>query len=182
MIYAVANRTPEIENDVWVAESATVVGTVRLGREASVWFGAVVRGDNDWIAIGARTNVQDGCVLHADEGVPLTIGEGVTIGHLAMLHGCTIAGGCLIGIGAVVLNRARVGEGSLVGAKALVTEDMQIPAGVLVLGSPARVVRPLTPEESSGLRDASAHYTAQARRFRETLRPLGRSARGGRAS
>lgn len=171
MPHIVSGRTPVLEQDVWIAPSATVVGTVRLGREVSVWFGAVIGGDNDWITIGARTNVQDGCVLHADEGVPLTIGEGVTIGHMAMLHGCTVGNGCLIGIGAVVLNRARVGAGSLVGAKALVTQDMQIPPGVLALGSPAKVIRPLTAEETRELEAASAHYVAQARRFRETLRP-----------
>jgi len=172
MIFAVDDRVPVVAEDAWVAESATVVGTVRLGPEVNVWFGAVIRGDNDWITIGARTNVQDGCVLHADEGVPLAIGAGVTIGHMAMLHGCTIEDGCLIGIGAVVLNGARVGQGSLIGAKALVTEDMVIPPGVLVLGSPGKVVRDLRPSEVRALAEAPAHYVAQARRFRSALRPM----------
>lgn len=172
MIHAVGDRVPIIEEGVWVADSATVVGTVRLGHDVSVWFGAVIRGDNDCITIGARTNIQDGCVLHADEGVPLTIGARVTVGHMAMLHGCTVGDGALIGIGAVVLNRARIGAGALIGAKALVLEEMEIPPGALVLGAPAKVVRALRPDEVRALEEASGHYCEQARRFRDTLRPF----------
>lgn len=172
MIHTLADRVPVLEEGVWVADSATVVGTVRLGREVNVWFGAVIRGDNDWITIGARTNIQDGCVLHADEGVPLAIGARVTVGHMAMLHGCTVGDGALVGIGAVVLNRAKIGAGSLIGAKALVLEETVIPPGVLVLGSPAKVVRALRPDELRALEEASGHYCDQARRFRETLRPF----------
>lgn len=171
-IYALGDRRPSFGEGSWIAHNATVIGSVTAGRNVNIWYNVVVRGDNDPITIGDDTNIQDGSVLHNDDGIPLTIGTHVTVGHMAMLHGCTIEDGCLIGIGAVVLNGARVGQGSLIGAKALVTEDMVIPPGVLVLGSPGKVVRDLRPSEVRALAEAPAHYVAQARRFRSALRPM----------
>ncbi len=149
----------------WIAPNATVIGNVRLLAGASVWFGAVVRGDNELIAIGERSNVQDGAVLHTDPGFPLTIGADCTIGHQAMLHGCTIGEGSLIGIGAVVLNGARVGRNCLIGAKSLIPEGRDIPDGSLVMGLPGKVVRSLTPAEIDGLKRSAAHYVANWQRF-----------------
>jgi len=149
----------------WVAESAQVIGNVALGEAASVWFGAVLRGDNEPITVGARSNIQDLCVLHTDPGFPLVIGEGCTIGHRAILHGCTIGNNSLIGMGATVLNGAVVGENCLIGAGALVTEGKEIPAGSLVVGAPGRVVRTLTPDEIAGLRRSAERYVANARRY-----------------
>lgn len=175
MIHALGDRTPIIDPTAWVAPNATIIGTVRVLAEASVWFGAVVRGDNDRITIGARSNVQDMCILHTDDGILLDIGEGVTVGHGAVLHGCTIGSGSLIGIGAVVLNHAKIGAGTILGARTFVPEGREIPPGVLAFGSPARVVRPLTEEERASLRDAEAHYVAKAKRFRSELREVGLS-------
>ncbi len=157
----------------WVAPGAHVVGDVRIGEDVSVWFGAVIRGDNEPIVIGARSNIQDLSVLHSDPGTPLTIGEGVTVGHKVTLHGCAIGGNSLIGIGAIILNRARIGANSLVGAGALVTEGKAFPDGVLIMGTPARVVRDLTPEQIEGLKRSADHYVANARRFAEALVALG---------
>jgi carbonic anhydrase/acetyltransferase-like protein (isoleucine patch superfamily) len=176
MIYTLDDRAIETEGDLYVAPSARVIGRVRFGHEANVWFNVVIRGDEDVITIGPRTNVQDGSVLHVDAGVPLTVGAGVTIGHCVMLHGCTIGDGSLIGIGATVLNHARVGARSIVGAHALVTEGKEFPDGVLILGSPAKVVRELTDEELAGLEAAAAHYVENARRFRRALAPDARYA------
>lgn len=172
MIYTVGDRRPEFRGDYYVAPDATVIGSVVLGRDASVWFQSVVRGDNDLITIGDRSNVQDACVLHVDEGVPLTIGAGVSLGHQVMLHGCTIEDGCLIGINATVLNHTVVGAGSIVGANALIAEGKEIPPRSLVLGSPGRVVRTLTEEQSAGLLAIAQHYVDKAKLYRETLRPL----------
>jgi carbonic anhydrase/acetyltransferase-like protein (isoleucine patch superfamily) len=149
----------------FVAPNATVVGRVELGKDASVWFGAVIRADNDVISIGEATNVQDGCILHTDEGMPMRIGARVTIGHAAVLHGCTIEDEVLIGIGAVVLNHARIARHCIVGARALVTEGKQFPERSLIIGSPARAVRTLTDEEVASIGAAAAHYVANARRF-----------------
>jgi len=144
-----------------------------VGEDASIWFGTVVRGDCETITIGAGSNVQDASVLHADFGMPIVIGERVTVGHQVMLHGCTIGDGSLIGIGAVVPNGAKIGRNCLVGAGALVTEGKEFPDGSMILGSPARVVRELTPEQIEGLRQSAQHYIENARRFRSTLRRIG---------
>ena len=149
----------------WVAPNATLIGRVILRRNASVWFNAVLRGDNERIIVGEDSNVQDGAVLHTDMGSPLTIGREVTIGHLAMLHGCEIGDGSLIGIGAVVLNGARIGRGCLIGAKALVGEGKVIPDGAVVMGAPGRVVRTLEPGPREALRLGAVHYVQNWRRY-----------------
>ena len=172
-IYTLGDRKPILGRDAWIAPNATVIGDVRLGDEASIWWNAALRADNDTITIGAGTNIQDGSVLHADEGVPLTLGERVTVGHLVMLHGCTIGDDSLVGIGAVVLNGARIGRNCLVGARALVTEGKEFPDGSMILGSPAKLVRPLTDDEIAGLRRSAQSYVANARRFRAGLQKVG---------
>lgn len=170
MIHALGDDVPEFEGGRhFVADNATIIGKVRLLDEASVWFNAVLRGDNEWIVIGRRSNVQDGSVLHTDPGFELTIGDGVTIGHKAMLHGCLVGSGSLIGIGSTLLNGCRIGENSIVGAQALVTEGKHFPDGVLIIGAPARVARELTDEEIAGIRASAGHYVDNARRYLETL-------------
>ena len=169
-LYEVAGRSPQVAQTAWVADSAQVMGRVRLAAGASVWFGCVLRGDVDDISIGEESNIQDGSVLHVDPGVPLHVGARVTVGHKAMLHGCTVGDESLIGIGAVVLNGARIGRHCLVGAGALVTEGKEFADGSLIVGAPARVVRQLTPEEIEGLRHSAQHYVENAERFRTTLR------------
>ncbi|MEO7245498.1 MAG: gamma carbonic anhydrase family protein [Rubrivivax sp.] len=169
-IYQIEEHQPHIAPDAWVAGSASVIGRVRIGARASVWYGAVLRGDNDLISLGAGSNVQDGSVLHTDSGVALDIGEGVTIGHQVMLHGCTVGAGSLIGIQSVVLNGARIGSHCLIGAKSLVTEGKEFPDGALILGSPAKVVRMLTAEQIESLRWSAAHYVEQAMRHRRAQR------------
>ena len=169
MIYTLGERRPSFKGNYYVAPDAAVIGSVAMGNDASVWFQSVVRGDNDLITIGERSNVQDACVLHVDEGVPLTIGTNVSLGHQVMLHGCTIEDGCLIGINAVVLNHAVIGEGSLVGANALVAEGKTIPPRSLVLGSPGRVVRTLTDEQVADIQHIAQHYVDKARQYREEL-------------
>lgn len=164
-IYQLEGIAPRISDSAWVADSAQVMGNVELAEDASIWFGVVVRGDTEIIRIGQRTNIQDLCVLHADVGMPLTVGDDVTVGHQVMLHGCTIGDGSLIGIGAVVLNGAKIGKGCLVGAGSLVTEGKEFPDGSMILGSPAKVVRQLTPEQLEGLRLSAQHYVSNARRF-----------------
>ena len=173
-VFALDDVSPELpeEGTYWIAPDASVVGNVKMAADASIWFGAVVRGDNEPIMIGARSNIQDGSVLHSDPGAPLTIGEGVTVGHKVVLHGCTIGDSSLIGIGAVVLNRARIGRNSLVGAGALITEGKAFPDGVLIVGSPARVVRELTPEQIEGLKRSAEHYVGNARRFAKRLKKI----------
>ena len=171
-IYELDGVAPDVAGTAWVADSAQVMGKVVLREDASVWFGTVVRGDTECITIGAGTNVQDASVLHADFGQPLVIGERVTVGHKVMLHGCTIGDESLIGIGAVVLNGAKIGKNCLVGAGSLVTEGKEFPDGSMILGSPARVVRQLTPEQIEGLRQSARHYMENARRFKAGLRQL----------
>lgn len=170
-IYSLGELVPQLPSDgrFWIAPGAQVVGNVMLGDEASIWFNAVVRGDNEPITIGARTNIQDGSVLHSDPGSPLTIGEGVTVGHKVTLHGCTVGDNSLIGIGAVILNRAVIGRDSIVGAGSLVPEGKTFPDGVLLLGSPARVVRELTVEQIAVLKRSADHYVTNAERFRTSL-------------
>ena len=158
------------DGEYWVAPNATLVGNVVLHRNASVWFGAVLRGDNDPIVIGENTNVQDGSVLHTDDGVPLTLGAGVTVGHMAMLHGCTVGDNSLIGIGAVVLNGAQIGRNCLIGARALVTEGKVIPDNSLVIGAPGKVARVLEAAEIEGLRHSAAHYVQNWKRFAAELK------------
>jgi carbonic anhydrase/acetyltransferase-like protein (isoleucine patch superfamily) len=172
-IYELDGVGPNIAPSAWVADSAEVIGKVTLAVDASVWFGTVIRGDTDAITVGARTNVQDGSVLHADFGKPLVIGDDVTIGHKVMLHGCAIGDGSLIGIGAVVLNGAKIGRGCIVGAGALVTEGKEFPDGSMILGSPAKVVRELSAEQQSALRMSAAHYVENARRFKNGLKKTG---------
>ncbi|MDP2006560.1 MAG: gamma carbonic anhydrase family protein [Rubrivivax sp.] len=171
-IYQLGDDAPRIAPTAWVAESAQVIGRVQLGEAASVWYGAVLRGDNEWITLGARSNVQDGSVLHTDMGSPLTLGDGVTVGHQAMLHGCTVGDGSLIGIQAVVLNGAKIGRNCLVGAGALVTEGKEFPDNSLILGSPARVVRELTPEQAARLQRSALGYVANADRHRTQLKKI----------
>ena len=172
-IYAIDGVAPHIAATAWVADSAQVMGQVELGEGASVWFGAVVRGDTDRITIGAGSNIQDASVLHADAGQPLLLGERVTVGHQVVLHGCTIGDESLIGIGAVVLNGAKIGKNCLVGAGALVTEGKEFPDGSMILGSPAKALRQLTPAQIEGLRQSARHYTDNARRFRDGLQKIG---------
>lgn len=172
MIYALDDFTPELAEGVWVAPDANVIGRVRLEAGASVWFGATLRGDNEWITIGAGSNIQETSLLHTDMGYPLTIGRDCTIGHSVILHGCTIGEESLIGMGATVLNGARIGRNCLIGAGALITEGKEIPDGSLVMGSPGRVVRQLDAQAIDGLRQAAAGYQANARRFAAGLRPL----------
>lgn len=171
-IYELDGAAPRIADSAWVADSAQVMGNVELADDASVWFGAVIRGDTETIRIGRRSNIQDMSVLHADVGMPLTLGDDVTVGHKVMLHGCTIGDGSLIGIGAVVLNGAKIGKGCLVGAGSLVTEGKEFPDGSMILGSPARVVRQLTPEQLEGLRMSAMHYVSNAIRFRAGLKKI----------
>jgi carbonic anhydrase/acetyltransferase-like protein (isoleucine patch superfamily) len=171
-VYALGEWIPALAPESYVAPGATVIGWVTLAPEASVWPGAVIRGDNEPIVVGARSNVQDGAVLHTDPGFALTVGADVTIGHQAMLHGCTIGEGSLIGIQAVVLNGAVVGKGSLVGAGALITERKVFPDHALILGTPARVVRTLTPVEHARLLENAAVYVRRAADYRQRLRRL----------
>lgn len=169
-VYSLGERKVEFRGPDWyIAPDATVVGAVIIGNETSIWFKSVVRGDNDLITIGDRTNIQDTCVLHPDPGIPLTVGSNVSVGHMVMLHGCTIGDGCLIGIGAVVMNHAVIGERTLIGANTLIPEGKKIPGGVLVLGQPGKVVRALKPEEFEALRYAADSYVAKASRYRREL-------------
>ena len=172
-LYALDGKSPVLpeDGDFWVAPGAAVIGNVILRAGASVWFNAVLRGDNELIEIGEGTNVQEATVMHTDPGCPLTIGANCTIGHKAMLHGCTIGEGSLIGMGATVLNRAVIGKGCLIGAGALITEGKVIPDGSLVMGSPGKVVRQLDDAAKAGLLASAAHYRANMRRFRAGLTP-----------
>ena len=170
MQFSLDGIAPETgEADLWIAPTAVLIGKVRLEAESSVWWGAVLRGDTELITLGRRSNVQDNCVLHTDEGFPLTIGADVTVGHLAILHGCTIGEGSRIGMGAVILNGARIGRGCLIGGKALIGEGKEIPDNSLVKGIPGKVVGELGPEQLSGLRESAASYVRRWRRYRAGL-------------
>ena len=171
-VYQLGDQVPRIADSAWVADSAQVIGDVELAADASVWFGAVLRGDNEPIRIGAGSNVQDGSVLHTDPGFPLTVGERVTVGHQAMLHGCTIGDGTLIGIQAVVLNGAKIGRHCLVAAGAVVTGGKEFADGSLIVGSPAKDLRPLTPEQIERQLDGAERYIEKARRFRNELKSI----------
>lgn len=166
MIRALGERRPVLEGEGhFVADNASVIGHVRLARRSSVWFNCVLRGDNEWIELGEGSNVQDGSVLHTDIGFPLTIGPGVTIGHMVMLHGCTVEANALVGIGSVVLNGAVIPGNSIVGARALVTEGKTFPEGSLILGAPAKVVRELSDDEIAMITASADHYVENASRY-----------------
>ena len=169
--YKLGDRSPSvpIDGEYWIAPTATVLGNVIMQKNASVWFGAVVRGDNEPITIGENSNVQDNSVLHTDIGFPLTIGAGVTVGHLVMLHGCTIGDGSLIGIGAIVLNGARIGRNCLIGAGALITEGKEIPDNSMVVGSPGKVIRTLSEDQLAGIAAGAAHYVENWKRYAADL-------------
>jgi carbonic anhydrase/acetyltransferase-like protein (isoleucine patch superfamily) len=173
-VYALDDIEPVLPepNRFWIAPDAHVIGRVRLGLDASIWFGAVLRGDNEWIEIGERTNIQEGSLLHTDMGFPMTIGPGCTIGHHAVLHGCTIGPNSLVGMGATVLNGARIGANSLVGANALVTEGKEFPEGSLIVGAPARAVRTLDAAAVEGLRETARHYIENWNRFARGCRRI----------
>ncbi len=173
MIYQLDDRRVRAEGDYFVADSASVIGSVHLGDNASVWFGAVLRGDNDWLTVGSHSNVQDLAVLHTDPGYPLTIGAYCTIGHKVMLHGCTIGDNSLIGINAVILNGARIGRNCLIGAGALITEGKEIPDGSLVVGAPGKVARVLTAEQIAGLTRSAEGYVRNFKRFKLGLQAQG---------
>lgn len=172
MIYELDGVAPLIAGDAWVAPDANLMGRVVVEADASVWFGVTARGDTEEIRIGLGSNVQENCVLHTDLGFPLTIGADCTIGHKAMLHGCTIGDGSLIGMGAIVLNGAKIGKGCLIGAGALVTEGKEIPDGSLVMGAPGKVVRQLDEVAQGKLLESAEHYRQNARRFAKGLKPV----------
>ena len=173
-VYALGELRPSLPPDdrVWIAPDAHVIGRVILGADTGIWFCAVLRGDNEPIAIGEGTNVQDGAVLHTDPGFPLTIGRGCTIGHRAIVHGCTIEDNCLVGMGATIMNGARIGAGSIVGANALVTENKVFLPNSLIVGSPARAIKALDEAARVGLEISATYYAQNARRFRTTLSRL----------
>jgi len=169
-LYEIDDRFPQLADGAWAAPSADLIGDVRLGARASVWFGAVIRADNTPIILGEETNFQDGAIGHSDPGAPLTIGARVTVGHQAILHGCTVADDCLIGMGARVLNGAYLGRECLVGANALITEGKRFGEGGLIVGAPARLVRPLSDTEKAALRLSAAHYADKAARYATGLK------------
>ncbi|MEZ2332294.1 gamma carbonic anhydrase family protein [Mesorhizobium sp. RCC_202] len=173
-LYAIDGKAPQLEDadTNWIAPDAKLIGDIRIGRNAGFWFGVVIRGDNEPVTIGADTNVQEHTVMHTDPGFPLTIGEGCTIGHRALLHGCSIGDNSLIGMGAIVLNGARIGNNSLVGAGALVTENKVFPDNSLIVGSPAKVIRVLDEAAIERLRVSAAHYVANGKRFKAKLKPV----------
>ena len=176
-IYELDGHVPELPSNgrYWIAPDANLIGRVRLGEDVSIWFGAVLRGDNELIDVGIDSNIQDGAMLHTDPGSPVVIGTGVTVGHHAILHGCAIGRNSLIGMGATILNGARIGTGCLVGANALVTEGKVFADGSLIMGSPAKAVRHLTASESDGLRASAAKYVANGRRYSVGLRHWSRA-------
>ena len=171
MIYALNGIAPHFddESSCWVAPSASVIGDVAIGANVGIWFSAAIRGDTEQISVGANSNIQENCVLHTDPGFPLTIGAGCTIGHKAVLHGCTIGNNSLVGMGAIILNGAVIGDNCLVGAGALVTERKEFAAGSLIIGVPARAVRQLTETEIAGIGRSSAHYVENQQRFAKGL-------------
>jgi len=172
VIYALDGLQPTLGRGAYVAPNAVVVGDVHLGDEASVWFGAVLRGDVERLRVGRWSNVQDNSVLHSDPGSPLIVGERVTVGHGVILHGCRIGDGALIGMGASILNDARIGRNCLVGANALVTEGKEFADGMLIVGSPARAIRPLTPEELERMAGSAGRYVERARLYQKALQPV----------
>ena len=172
MLYKLDKHEPVLDGDYYVADSAIVLGKVRLCKDVSIWFGAVLRGDTELITVGEGSNVQECSVLHTDLGFPLNIGKDVTIGHKVMLHGCTIGDGSLIGINSVVLNGAKIGKGCLIGANALITEGMEVPDGSLVLGSPGKIKGELSEDQQNGLLLSAKHYVQNGKRFKEGLKTI----------
>ncbi|MEW6696762.1 MAG: gamma carbonic anhydrase family protein [Bacillota bacterium] len=166
MILPYLDHSPKINASAYIAPGAVVIGRVELQENVSIWYNAVVRGDVDSVCIGRATNIQDGCLLHQNEGAPLVIGEEVTVGHGAILHGCTVGDGCLIGMGAIILTGAKIGPEALIGAGAVVKEGQEIPPGVLAVGSPARIIRSLSEEERKSLRESARQYQAMAEQHR----------------
>ncbi|WP_039748445.1 gamma carbonic anhydrase family protein [Solimonas variicoloris] len=172
MLYRLGDRHPQFEGPHWIAPNATVIGSVHCAANVSIWFNVTIRGDNDEVRIGENSNIQEGSVLHTDPGLKLVVGANCTIGHMVMLHGCEIGDNTLIGIGAVVLNRAKIGRNCIVGAQSLVTEGKSFPDNSLIVGSPAKVVRTLSDQEVQILKMQALHYVDNARRFAEQLQPL----------
>jgi carbonic anhydrase/acetyltransferase-like protein (isoleucine patch superfamily) len=173
MRYALGDVQPSFDgHDYWIAASADVIGDVKLGSNVSIWWNAVLRGDNEPIVIGENSNVQDCCVLHSDPGFPLTVGAHVSVGHMAMLHGCTVGDGSLIGIGSIVLNGARIGKNCLIGANALITEGKEIPDNSLVMGSPGKVVRDVAPDMTANMKTVCDGYVERWKRYAKEWRPL----------
>ena len=173
MLYRLGDRVPSVHETAFVAPTAQLIGSVLLEENASVWFGAVLRGDNELLRVGRDTNVQDHSVLHTDTGILLTLGRGITVGHKVMLHGCEVGDYSLVGINAVVLNRARIGRYCLIGANALITEGKVIPDGSVVMGAPGKIVRQVTDAERAVLEGSAAHYVGNAQRYKRDLVPLG---------
>ena len=171
-VFRLGSDTPEVNDKAWVAPTAAVMGKVVLEAHSSVWFGAVLRGDNEPIVIGARSNVQDNAVLHTDPGCPLTLGEGVIVGHQAMLHGCTIGDNSLVGIGATILNNAKIGKNCLIGAHALITENKEIPDNSMVVGAPGKIIRTLTDQQVAMLKLNAEIYVKNAERFASDLEQI----------
>ena len=173
MQYALGDTVPKTASDnYWIAPSADVVGDVTLGNNTSVWWGSVLRGDNDPMVIGDNCNIQDGCVLHTDPGFPLTLGDNISVGHMAMLHGCTVGEGSLIGINSVILNGARIGKNCLIGAKALIGEGKEFPDNSLVLGAPGKVIREVSDDQRDLMAHIVASYVARWQRYKKELKPL----------
>ena len=166
MIYDLEKNVPEISADSWVAPNAIIIGKVKLEKNSSIWFNAVLRGDIEKIVIGENSNIQDGSVLHTDPGYPLTVGKGVTVGHMVMLHGCEVSDDTLIGIGSTILNKAKIGKNCIIGANTLVTENKVIPDNSLVLGSPGKVVRKVTDDEIKVIRENAKHYVTNSKRYK----------------
>ena len=166
MIYDLEKNVPEISADSWVAPNAIIIGKVKLEKNSSIWFNAVLRGDIEKIVIGENSNIQDGSVLHTDPGCPLTVGKGVTVGHMVMLHGCEISNDTLIGIGSTILNKAKIGKNCIIGANTLVTENKTIPDNSLVLGSPGKVIRKVTDDEIKVIRENAKHYVKNSKRYK----------------
>ena len=167
MIYDFEKSVPEVHPDAWVASNATLIGKVKLEKNSSIWFNAVLRGDIELITIGENSNIQDGSVLHTDPGYPLTVGQGVTVGHIVMLHGCQIADDTLIGIGSIILNNAKIGKNCIIGANSLITENKIIPDNSLVVGSPGRVLRKVTEEEIKAIHENAKHYVDGSKKYKK---------------
>jgi len=174
-IYELDGQGPDLPADgnYFIADTADVIGKIRLKSQASVWFGAVLRGDNEWIEIGEGSNVQDNCTCHTDKGFPLNIGKNCTVGHNVILHGCTIEDGALVGMGSIVMNGARIGKNSIVGAGSVITEGKEFPENSLIIGSPARVIRTLSPEQVTAMGSAARFYAANGPRFKQGMKKIG---------
>lgn len=174
-LYSLDGTKPETppQGQWWLAPDAHVIGRVRLAAGVGIWFGAVLRGDNEWIEIGEGSNVQDNCTCHTDKGFPLTIGKNCTVGHNVILHGCTIEDGALVGMGSIVMNGARIGKNSIVGAGSVITEGKEFPENSLIIGSPARVIRTLSPEQVSAMGSAARFYAANGPRFKQGMKKIG---------